>query len=329
MPVVNVTPEDLVRLRFAYRPLMEVSLSYQVFINPEFQWPHHRWIEDARRALHDVDLPYFSALIPRRGFIPDFLTPTPRTTGSSIDEDLLELMATPDWLIRKNILMLMEDVPDSEMLHTFLAHPRESIQRLANDIRAYWRRALEEAWPHMVPVLDSDILYRGRLLALDGPDALLSDLHSTICYQANKIQVTTTVDHNHCPAEFNLPGNGIQLVPTIFAGSGRVLQCLPEWHPMIGYSARGVGLYSTVTHASQPLELALGASRAQVLVGLRTPATTSELAHRLCRSSGTISQQLDRLHCAGLVEPWRSGKRVYYRLTPRGEKLLAVFDSSL
>jgi predicted transcriptional regulator len=34
---------------------------------------------------------------------------------------------------------------------------------------------------------------------------------------------------------------------------------------------------------------------------------------------------LSRLVQAGLTEPQRSGQRVYYHLTRRGEKLLALF----
>jgi DNA-binding MarR family transcriptional regulator len=50
------------------------------------------------------------------------------------------------------------------------------------------------------------------------------------------------------------------------------------------------------------------------------------MAHRLSLTSGAISQQLDRLKRAGLVESHRSGKRVYYRLTRRGEDLIALFE---
>jgi DNA-binding transcriptional ArsR family regulator len=43
-------------------------------------------------------------------------------------------------------------------------------------------------------------------------------------------------------------------------------------------------------------------------------------------TGGTVSQHLMRLAEAGLVEPHRSGKRVYYHLTERGETLIALFD---
>jgi DNA-binding transcriptional ArsR family regulator len=43
-------------------------------------------------------------------------------------------------------------------------------------------------------------------------------------------------------------------------------------------------------------------------------------------TAATASQHLSRLTKAGLVEPRRSGKRVYYHLTQRGQKLIELFE---
>ncbi len=98
---------------------------------------------------------------------------------------------------------------------------------------------------------------------------------------------------------------------------------------MIGYNARGVGQYNQDSRASKPLELALGAARAAVLQTLVTPASTGEVAHKLGIASGGVSEHLKRLTQAGLAEPHRSGKRVYYQLTRRGEDLIALFERPL
>jgi DNA-binding MarR family transcriptional regulator len=66
-----------------------------------------------------------------------------------------------------------------------------------------------------------------------------------------------------------------------------------------------------------------------VLQALTVPASTSELAHRLMVTSGAVSQHLDRLKHAGLVEAHRSGRRVYYQLTRRGEELILLFERIL
>jgi DNA-binding transcriptional ArsR family regulator len=330
MAVIRVTPDDLTKMRFAYRPLLEIPLSYRVWINPEFQSPHRRWVEETNRALYDVELPYLDALVPAHGFIPDFLTPTPVANRTNVEADFEEVLATPDELIRKNIQELIDYAGESEMRRFYLAHPREAVECLVEDLRLYWRRTLEHRWSSMISVLEGDILYRGRLMALDGPDMLIPDLHPSITFQQSQIHINPTCcNHNppHYQAELN--GEGIQLVPTFFTGCGRMYQVSPEWRPMIGYSARGVGLYSRETRASQPLELALGTGRARVLQALRAPGTTGELAHRLGLTSGAVSQQLERLKRAGLVEAHRNGKRVYHQLTRRGEELIALFERAL
>ena len=101
----------------------------------------------------------------------------------------------------------------------------------------------------------------------------------------------------------------------------------PHWLPMLIYGARGGGLWyrEEVPDPEEPLTLTLGAAKAKLLLTLKQPAHTAELAQKLSVTAGAVSQQLGRLHEAGLVESHRSSSRVYYRLTARGEKLIAVF----
>jgi DNA-binding MarR family transcriptional regulator len=96
---------------------------------------------------------------------------------------------------------------------------------------------------------------------------------------------------------------------------------------MLIYPARGVGLWQhgSASPPDEALQLTLGASRARLLQSLAEPAHTNDLAHRLCLTAGAVSQQLGRLSRAGLIESYRSGSKVYYRLSSRGERLLDVF----
>jgi DNA-binding transcriptional ArsR family regulator len=73
------------------------------------------------------------------------------------------------------------------------------------------------------------------------------------------------------------------------------------------------------------LVAALGFGRASVLKGLAIPRTTTELARQLGLSPGTASEHLSRLKRAGLVDPQRSGRSVFYRLSREGEQLLRLF----
>src|SRR5437899_722923 len=121
MITIKIVPDDLVKMRFAYRPLLEIPLSYRVMINPDFQSPYGRWLAEAHSALYDAHLPYLNALITPKGYIPDFLTPTPGGSLVSIEDDIEAVLATPDPVIQKNVLTLIEQDGDSEMRRYFLA----------------------------------------------------------------------------------------------------------------------------------------------------------------------------------------------------------------
>src|SRR5689334_3823660 len=115
MITLHLKPTDLSGMRFAYRPLLEVVLSYRVLNNPSFQSPFLHWVDEARYALHEVDLPYLAALVSPAGYIPDFLTPTPMSNRTNIEDDFSDLLATPDDLIRQDMLTMIEEHGDSHM----------------------------------------------------------------------------------------------------------------------------------------------------------------------------------------------------------------------
>lgn len=329
MITIHVTPDDLVKLRFAYRPLLEIPLSYRVWINQGFQSPYRHWVEEAHHVLYDADLPYLSALVTSHGYIPDFLTPTPVANRVDIEADFEELMMIPDSVIQEGIFTLIQEDGDSEMRRFFLVHPRAALGCLIEEMRVYWHRTLAHYWSRMTATLESDVLYRARQLALDGPSSVFGELHSTIDFYNNQIQLHPVCQHLHDDVDLVLNGTGIQLVPVIFRGCGRMFQVAPGWQPMLAYGVRGAGLwYQKAPPSNQSLEHALGVGRARVLQVLRMPISNAEVAHKARISTATASQHLMRLKKAGLVQHQRHGKRVYYSLTERGENLLNLFETT-
>ncbi|MBZ0275313.1 MAG: ArsR family transcriptional regulator [Anaerolineae bacterium] len=331
---IHLTPDDLAALRFAYSPLVELSTSYRTLYMPHAPAHYLRWIEDVRRALHGVDLPYMTALLSGPRYIPDFLTPTPLTTRHTIEDEIATLAATTPDMLRKNVQVLLDEDTQAhgqtaELRQYFMAYPVESLLCLVDELRLYWRRVLEPHWSRMKTVLDGDILYKARRLAVDGPGGLFSDFHPEITYQPGVIQMEKPYSKAWCIIDIKLDGQGLQLVPSIFAASKIHWQIVPEWHPMLIYTPRGAGLWrQEAPEPDQSLALLLGAGRAQVLQELTTPANTGELARKLSITAGAVSQHLSRLNQAGLVEPHRSGKVVFYHLTPRGQQLLMLFDAT-
>ena len=327
MLTVQLTPEDFGNLRFAYSPLLELVNSYRILHHyPAQQGRFHRWIDEAEAVLYGVEMPYLHALSTQNYQIPDFLTPTPNAPVADLETEIERLRATPNELIRRTVQETIDLCGESEILMQFVAYPRELLECLIEDIRTYWGRTLAHHWPSMMSVLESDMLYRARQLAVDGSSALLNDLYPGLQLRGSRIEYDLSHKPMHCSRDYVLHGEGLQLVPGIFAKS-IMWQLAEEWRPMLEYPSRGTGIWwrPAIPTLDQSLEIALGEGRARVLRLLSTPANTGEIGRQLQITAGAASQHLGRLNQAGLVEPHRSGKRVYYHLTDRGAKLLALF----
>jgi DNA-binding transcriptional ArsR family regulator len=121
-------------------------------------------------------------------------------------------------------------------------------------------------------------------------------------------------------------------VPCVFAWPRVEVLVQPGYRPTLAYGPRGVAnLWSSSSPAPKgtALEAALGTGRASVLKRLSPmPSTTTQLAHQLHLSPAAVSAHLSRLKAAELVEPHRSGKKVYYRLSGPGESLLGIFGET-
>lgn len=320
MITIYLNADDLNNLRFAFSPLRELSASYWARVKPALYAIHLPWIHEAVTALEGIDLPYLGALITPEGQFANFLTPTPQTPRPSFDEELAQLQQTPAHIIRQDVGQLRQKTAAAQQ---FLDTPEAALDALVAEVQMYWQRTLAHHWPRIHAVLESDVLYRARQLALQGADHVFNNLHPNITYRDRTIFVDTRHE-----GEMHLYGSGLTLVPLIFMWNDLLL---PDHEKrsdaVIGYSARGAGLW---THQAEAPEAALvamlGAGRAGVLRQLVTPLSTTELAERLAVTPGNISLHIARLREAGLVESQQLGKWVFHRLTPRGEGILALFE---
>jgi len=120
----------------------------------------------------------------------------------------------------------------------------------------------------------------------------------------------------------NFLENSVFAWPDLFAIIDEPLQ------PSLVYTPRGAArlwVPSSPIRADDPMAAALGAGRASVLKGLAVPRTTTELARQLGLGASTVSWHLSQVGRAGLVEPHRLGRSVFYRPSHEGERLLDVF----
>jgi len=335
MITIPLSTEDLTKVRLAPSPLWETVTSFGVLLHHGRDTVHAPWASRARRTLPGTDLyPLLAAMCVERA-CPDFLSPPPDASVASFGEELERLRATPAEVVFEEVESLVRVEkelfglrPDQErMLGTYLADPEGSLRRLVDTLRRYHQLAISPYWPRLREHLEGDTIKRGQALALGGVEALLSGLSPKIGYSGGAIELDK-------PREVVVEpkGRGMTLVPCVFVWPKVDVLVRPGYRPTLAYPPRGAAnIWTSTTTANNGTALgaALGDSRASVLKGvLPVPTTTTELARRLDLAPAAVSAHLSRLRAAGLVEPHRNGRKVYYRLSGAGESLLGIFGET-
>jgi DNA-binding transcriptional ArsR family regulator len=189
-----------------------------------------------------------------------------------------------------------------------------------NAVRAYWDCAIAPDWPRMRAVLEGDIAYRSRRLVDSGLAALFSDLDPGVRWNGGVLEV----EQRSISLTVDVAGRRLPLVPAVFARRPLV-NIDARLPPVVIYPARGAAL---VWEASDPgggaLAELLGRGRANVLAALDAPTATIDLARRLGVTPGAVSQHLSVLCRAQLAAGTRQGRRVLYRRTELGDRLVAA-----
>jgi DNA-binding transcriptional ArsR family regulator len=333
MITIPLTTEDLTKVRLVPSPLWETVMSFGVLLHHGRETVHAPWAIRARRALPGTDLSPLLAAMSLERHCPDFLSPPPNASAGTFGEELERLRATPPEVVHTEVQMLVRAEKEqfgtlspekARLLEIYLSDPEGSMKRLVDALRRYHDLAIAPYWPRIQEHLEGDTLKRGQALALGGVEALLSNLHPKVSYSGGVLEL----DKPH-EALIEPAGRGLTLVPCVFVWPRVMVLVQPGYQPTLAYGPRGVAnLWSSSSPAPNgtALESALGAGRASVLKGLiPMPTTTTELAHQLRLSPAAVSAHLSRLKAAELVEPHRSGRKVYYRLSYAGESLLGIF----
>src|SRR5215204_1740948 len=336
MITIPLSTEDLTKVRIAPSPLWETVTSFGVLLHQGRHTVHAPWAARARRVLPGTDLSALVAAMGVAGRCPDFLTPPPDISAANFGEEVERLRTTLPEVVHEEVEAFVRVEKEqfgllaaekARLLENYLGDPEGSLKRLVDELRLYHDLAIAPYWPRIHEHLEGDTLKRGQTLALGGVEALLSGLHPKASFGEGVLELDKTYEATVKPA-----GRGITLVPCVFASPRVEVFVQPGYQPTLAYGPRGVAnlwTSSSPTPTGTALEAALGAGRVSVLKGLLTvPTTTTELAHQLHLSPAAVSAHLSRLRAAELVEPHRSGKKVYYRLSYTGESLLEVFGET-
>jgi DNA-binding transcriptional ArsR family regulator len=326
---IGLSAGAVARVRFAVSCLWEVAASVRVLRAPGSHGVHLPWVNKVRGALveagligagpGDVGGGLLWQLIPAEpGYLPDFLTPPAGGLTPDLDAELAVLRATAARVVRAEVDLCPGPRPGAvEELYT---DPEAGLRRLADEITRYWRIALAADWPRIRVLLDAEVFQRSRELAEDGTASLLNDLHQRVRWEGDTLSIT----QRYCRAPDIADGDGLVLIPSVFVWPS-VLSVNAAPALQLAYPARGIAkLWECPARASDALSAVVGRGRAQLLVEMRSPVSTTELARRTGMSPAGVSQHLAALRGAGLVATHRQGKAVLNTRTTVAEALLTV-----
>src|SRR5687768_15449873 len=95
----------MARTRFAISPMFELARSLQALREPSQAALHLPWLRSLSGALDGLDLRPVIALVPTRGYTPDFLTPPPDGPLGDIETELARVRATDAATVREEMMI--------------------------------------------------------------------------------------------------------------------------------------------------------------------------------------------------------------------------------
>jgi DNA-binding transcriptional ArsR family regulator len=314
--------EDLADTRFALSPVTETVLSLRVLRDPGLSALHLPWRRSVIGGLAALDAGLLMSLVGDRLTLPDFLTPRPAGFARAFEEELAVVRRTTPGVVRRDLLAAHAPGPLPRVLRDATSGDDEAAVRLRDVIcdllRRYWGLAIEPAWPRMRLLLEADMTYRARQLALGGARLLFAGMHPNLRWQDGVLHIDKMIGAHRVEAS----GRGLLLVPSVFAHKPAP-PVGPDEPPMLVYPSRGVAtLWAPVPAAGASALVALiGVPRARLLGLLEEPLATGELARRVGVTPSAVSQHLRVLFAAGLVTRARHGRQVLYRRSDLGDRL--------
>ncbi|MGW4169189.1 ArsR/SmtB family transcription factor [Streptomyces chartreusis] len=325
---VHFTAEDLARVTVATRldPLWETmlgvhQLAYSVQVMPALQG----WRRRARRVVGQGGplgaLRMLGALLPARGYFPDFLTPTAAEEG--LEVGLEAIRGTPPRRLRDELVQLTESGPARRRsapvwMRNLASGDRDRMADLTGAIRTVHDSVIVPEW--------TEAEARRRRPRPACPDRAGRRSARAARFPRPARAVATARAARGLPRRPRPEPRraGAAADPVVLLPPHPIALADPELRPVLVYPVD----HSTVRPSADPsgtrpqaLSALLGRTRARTPAALHDTATTGELARRLRISPASASQHVHVLAAANLVRSQRVGNQVLHTLTPLGAAL--------
>jgi len=317
MSVWLVSADVLAASRFVTSPLIETvnALSVLAARNPQ-PWERD-WLARHGRAFRDrITADPFSATLTRGmqsgSWIPVDLSAPPLPGEVTFDQELARVRRVPPQVAKFDLAQSAGGrLPDA-------LDVSDPAGAFADLLQWIWDHAVRAEWPRRKRKYEADIISRTTVLSQRGWAAAIGGLSPDIRWLGNgQLQITVQdrrpIDLGHAELVF---------IPS----SLREWRVSWEWQVRFAviYPAAGMLASPAVPAAPEPLRRLLGPTRAEILLLIGKPITTTQLAAVTGLALGTIGDHLRILLDAGLAERHRSGAHVLYHRTPTGQQLLGA-----
>jgi DNA-binding transcriptional ArsR family regulator len=310
----------LASARFVTSPLIETvnALGVLAARNPQ-PWERD-WLARHSQAFQDrIKSDPFSAALARSelatgSWLPVDLGPPPRPGDTTFEQELARVRV----IKRPAARFDLAQSAGGRLADAFdVSDPAGAFADLLQWI---WDHAVRTEWPRRKRKYEADIISRTSLLSQRGWAAAISGLTPDVRWLGDG------------RLQFNIPdGRPLDLghAELVFIPSS-----LRTWRVAWEFAARFAVIYPATgmlaspaaRTAPEPLRRLLGPTRAEILLLLGEPITTTQLTAVTGLALGTIGSHLRILLDAGLAERHRSGASVLYRRTPTGHQLLGHPD---
>ncbi|MFB7499219.1 ArsR/SmtB family transcription factor [Streptomyces sp. NPDC056161] len=248
------------------------------------------------------------------GWIADFLTPPPRD-GETFEEAVARVRAARPEAARAQLRVSLGGPVPAEL------HRDDLPDRAATLLEYVWAETVRPYWARRRRILEADVVARTAQMSRGGWAAALDSLvpGRTRWLGENRLQVNL---HEYPPREIS--GAELVFVP-VTVQTGWV-----SWEDGDRYAViyPCAGALADVRDRSVPASLGalLGTARAEVLVLLGSPMSTTQLTAVTGQALGSVGRHLKVLLEAGLVTRRRAGRSVLYSWTTAGQVLVEAGD---
>ncbi|MFC6159937.1 ArsR/SmtB family transcription factor [Kribbella jiaozuonensis] len=312
---IRFTSADLARVRVASgpHPLWESVLSINGL--QYHNLPARYWAWRSALSEHQDILRAAYSVVPASGNFADFLTPT--SPATDVDEQFDAIRRVPQAVVRDDLARTYPaEVPTPRWAEQVYDSGR--VDPVVQTLERYHHTAVRPVWSAVQTGVEQARQRLTALLLSAGVEGLLSRLHTSIRWRDPILEADYLTDQ-----ALDLDGRGLLIVPSYFCFGAPVTFIDGDLPPtlVLPIQPDDAPVDESIGDLDVLVRL-LGPTRAKFLAGLESAASTSELAHRLGVSPGSISQHAKVLRESGLITTTRFGHSVNHTLTPLGRAVL-------